>query len=97
MSNQLVPSSRSQVSVGVDNFTTALNGYLTELGLPTDRILVPVTERQRVINNIPEIITTIQPQKLRGSLYLSKFIAACGAGLFDAALNFSICCPNFSR
>lgn len=36
----------------------------------------------------PHVITLINPQVRAVSPYLSKFIAACGAGLFDAALNF---------
>lgn len=88
MSNELIISSKDNVNIGVDQFTNALTVYLKDLGLPTDRVLVSVTERSRVINNLPEVIATIESKKRQESLYLSKFIAACGAGLFDAALNF---------
>ena len=79
---------QNQVSTGVDQFTTALTGYLNHLGLPTNNVLVPVHERQRVIGNLPDVINSIDLSKRAESLYISKFIAACGAGLFDAALNF---------
>ncbi|MBD8708452.1 hypothetical protein IFT47_17620 [Pseudomonas sp. CFBP 13711] len=79
---------QNQVSTGVDQFTAALVSYLNHLGLPTDNVLVPIQERQRVIGNLPDVIGSIDLVKRGESLYISKFIAACGAGLFDAALNF---------
>ncbi len=79
---------QNQVSTGVDQFTTALTSYLNHLGLPTNNVLVPVQERQRVISNLPDVIGSIDLIKRTESLYISKFIAACAAGLFDAALNF---------
>jgi hypothetical protein len=88
MSNQIVVTSQGQVTTGVDQFTNGLTTYLGELGLPTEQVLVSVDERSRVINNLPEVITLVDPQQRTTSIYLSKFIAACGAGLFDAALNF---------
>lgn len=88
MTNAIIVNSKNEVSSGVDSFTTALTNYLAELGLPTDKVLVAVPERQRVINNLPDVISAIDKSRLSNSLYLSKFIAACGAGLFDAALNF---------
>lgn len=88
MTNQIVVTSQGQVTSGVDQFTNGLTTYLGELGLPTNQVLVPVIERAKVINNLPDVITLIDPAQRSTSIYLSKFIAACGAGLFDAALNF---------
>jgi hypothetical protein len=88
MSNELAVKTKQDVSTGVDHFTAALTNYLAELGLPTDKVLVAVQERQRVINNLPDVISAIDGVRRQSSLYLSKFVAACGAGLFDAALNF---------
>ncbi|MCZ4336157.1 hypothetical protein [Shewanella colwelliana] len=88
MSNAIVVTSQSQVVTGVDQFSNGLSTYLTELGLPSSNVLVPVTERSRVINNLPEVINLVDSSQRTTSIYLSKFIAACGAGLFDAALNF---------
>lgn len=88
MKNEIIVNTKNEVSRGVDSFTTTLTNYLSELGLPTDKFLVAVPERQRVINNLPDVISTIDRNKISNSLYISKFIAACGAGLFDAALNF---------
>ncbi len=88
MSNEITVTSQGQVTTGVDQFTNGLTAYLGELGLPSEQVLVPVGERTRVINNLPEVITLVDPAQRITSIYLSKFIAACGAGLFDAALNF---------
>lgn len=88
MTKEIVVASRNEVTTGVDQFTAGLTNYLADLGLPTNQVLVPVAERQRVINNLPELITLIDDGRKSTSIYLSKFIAACGAGLFDAALNF---------
>ncbi|HFQ5012223.1 TPA: hypothetical protein ACGUQA_003090, partial [Vibrio vulnificus] len=59
MSNPIVVTSQNQVTTGVDQFSNGLTTYLGELGLPTSQVLVPVTERSRVINNLPEVITLI--------------------------------------
>lgn len=88
MVNEIIVASAHDVSTGVDQFTTGLTTYLAELGLPSEQVLVPVAERQRVIGNLPQVITLIDDGRKSTSIYLSKFIAACGAGLFDAALNF---------
>ncbi|MGI9306617.1 MAG: hypothetical protein ACR2P5_04855 [Gammaproteobacteria bacterium] len=88
MSQEIILTTKGEVASGVDQFTTGLTAYLGELGLPSQQVLVPVEERSRVINNLPEVLTLVDSQKRSVSIYLSKFIAACGAGLFDAALNF---------
>ncbi|WP_330959489.1 hypothetical protein [Photobacterium sp. 53610] len=88
MSDQVVITSQSQVTIDVDQFSNGLTTFLGDLGLPINQVLVPVTERARVINNLPDVITLIENGQRENSIYLSKFIAACGAGLFDAALNF---------
>lgn len=76
------------VTNGVDNFNTSLTLYLNQLNLPAKGVLVNNEQRYTVIDNFPKVIYGIAPDKRNNSLYLSKFIAACGAGLFDAALNF---------
>lgn len=88
MSLPTIVVSQTQIAERVDQFTGALVAYLGDLGLPTQNVLVPTGERQRVIANLPDVIALIDHAKRGEALYLSKFIAACGAGLFDAALNF---------
>lgn len=86
MTNQ-VAITNNVISI-VDGLSDALGSYLSELGLPTENVLVDLPERRKIINNLPDVVNSIEASKRQNSLYLSKFIAACGAGLFDAALNF---------
>lgn len=71
-----------------DSFSTGLTKYLNDLALPAEGILVNLNERAQVINNIPAAIDPLDGTKRLAALYVSKFIAAAAAGLFDAALNY---------
>jgi hypothetical protein len=51
-------------------------------------VLVSIDERQAVFTNFAKAIDLIPMEDRGRSLYLSKFLAAVGAGLFDAALNY---------
>jgi len=84
----IVPVTPDPISTALDTFTTGLCSYLATLGLPTEDVLVPMPERGRVVGNLPHVVDRV-PQELRAeSMYVSKFAAACAAGLFDAALNY---------
>lgn len=76
------------LTLTVDEYQNQLTGYLNSLNLPSEHVLVDVSERKIVIGNTPAIISRIDEQKKMASFYISKFVAACGAGLFDAALNY---------
>lgn len=78
----------ASIELTVDHLEAGLARYLTELGLPTDSVLVAPSERLRVLRNLPDVASEIPPEQRARAYYISKFIAACGAGLFDAALNF---------
>src|ERR1035438_6374867 len=84
----IVPLARTQIVTTVDGFETGLTRYLEDLGLPADNVLVKVSERRKVLANVPAITDDLPDAQRDKSLYISKFIAACAAGLFDAALNF---------
>lgn len=86
--SDLVPVGPSDIQMGVDAYTAGLLKYLDHLGLPSGNVLVPLPERGKVIANLPDVIGQVPASQLPDSVYISKFIAACGAGLFDAALNF---------
>lgn len=88
MSSDLIPVNPSELAESVDAFQTGLGAYLDRLGLPSENVLVPIRERGRVITNLPGVIEQVPTALLPSSHYISKFVAACGAGLFDAALNF---------
>ncbi|MCO7128334.1 hypothetical protein NIE88_21650 [Sporolactobacillus shoreicorticis] len=80
--------SDNEVGQSVDAFSKGLQRYLENLGLPTKKVLVNPEERMDVLDNVPRVVHKINPELRNASMYISKFIAACGAGLFDAALNF---------
>jgi hypothetical protein len=82
----LVP--RQDYSVELRKFEGALLAFITHLGLPAESVLVSVNERGIVFKNIEDVVTKIDGSKKGGSIYISKFIAASAAGLFDAALNY---------
>ena len=85
---ELIIKQSENIANKVDEYFTGLTGYLDSLGLPKQNVLVPVSERRKVIVNLPDILDLLNPTTKGNSFYISKFIAACGAGLFDAALNF---------
>ena len=76
------------INTSISDFSQGFVSFLQNLDLPSEGILVDLDERYRVIQMFPHVVTLIHPESRAVSPYLSKFIAACGAGLFDAALNF---------
>ncbi len=87
-SKVLVPYVKNEINNDVDEFSKGLETYLTTLGLPCENVLVEIKERKIVIANMPSIVESLQEDKLDEAYYISKFIASCGVGLFDAALNY---------
>ena len=51
-------------------------------------IFIGFDERLSVLQNFGAAITKLDADHRARSMYLSKFMAAVGAGLFDAALNY---------
>lgn len=82
----LVPS--TTYSSQIKQFEDGLLGFIEQYGLPIDQVLVQVSERVRVFNNAKDVIERISLEQRHRSIYISKFIAAAGVGLFDAALNY---------
>jgi len=78
----------NDINVSVVQHENDLKLYLSTLGLPQENVLVSTDERKKVIFNLPSVIEQLAENKKIESVYLSKFVAAVGAGLFDAALNF---------
>lgn len=52
MANEIILSTKNEVSTGVDHFTTALTSYLNELGLPTDKVLVAIPGAVKLFKSI---------------------------------------------
>ncbi|WP_321418437.1 hypothetical protein [uncultured Methanomethylovorans sp.] len=85
---EIIPSGQNKIGADVDGFSKSLESYLKSLGLPAKNVLVEIKERQIVIANMPFIIESLDPSIMEEAYYISKFIASCGVGLFDAALNY---------
>jgi len=77
-----------KISVDVDQFSEKLCGYLVQIGLPTNGVLVEIRERGTVLQNMPLIAEILTEEQRDRAHYISKFIASCSVGLFDAALNY---------
>jgi hypothetical protein len=66
----------------------ALLAELEAHGLPTAEIFVDFAQRAIVFQNVGNVIQGIPDAQRASSVYVSKFVAAVSAGLFDAALNY---------
>jgi len=86
--DKIVPVSGRELQSNVESLATELTEYLKTLDLPFENVLVPINERRRVINNLSGVVAYLSDVQRENATYVSKFIAACVAGLFDAALNF---------
>lgn len=85
-SDNLTPS--SDYSSQISAFENNLLGFIGRYGLPVEQVLVGVPERLRVFRNVEDVVERIEIEQRQRSIYISKFIAASAAGLFDAALNY---------
>lgn len=88
MENELVVISDANLAQAISEYETQILEVLAYCGLPADDIFVPVCERKKVFTNAGTVISLIPVEQRHLSTYVSKFFAAVGAGLFDAALNY---------
>jgi hypothetical protein len=82
----LVPS--STYSSQIEQFEDKILVFINQYDLPTSQVMVQVSERLRVFSNVEGVMERIDLEQRKRSIYISKFIAAAAAGLFDAALNY---------
>lgn len=88
MGNELITANSRELATELTAYDTKMLGVFKCLGLPTDNILVKVDERRKVFKNIEDVLELLSSDTLRNSIYISKFLSAVSAGLFDAALNY---------
>ena len=90
MDRQTLPATTGSNTPGkeIQVFEQGLLQTIKSYGLPWDEILVSIDEREVVFTNAPAVIQKILPEGRVNSVYISKFLAAVAAGLFDAALNY---------
>ncbi len=69
-------------------FENGLLNYLRSYGLPSQGIFASIDERKVTVANLHNVVIKIPEADRLTSTYLSKYVAAAAAGLFDAALNY---------
>ena len=72
----------------LDDFQTALLSRASDMGLPTAGVVVGLPERVNLLNGLAGAMSGLPIGRRSTATYLSKFIMAASAGLFDAALNY---------
>lgn len=90
--SELVPSASHEATAGVNDelsrFEQMLLDQLAAAGLPTAGVLVSIDEREQALRSLDMALSSLPVPDRGRSAYISKMIAAAGAGLFDAALNY---------
>ena len=79
---------KKDIPLTLDQYEEVLLQVIEHCNLPTNSIFVPVEERLKVFKNINDVVILINQQERTEAVYISKFVAAVSAGLFDAALNY---------
>lgn len=78
----------SSRDLDLQGFEERLLDRIEDLGLPAGNILVPIQQRANVLNGVELALEPLDGEQRAKAVYLSKFLAAVAAGLFDAALNY---------
>ena len=86
--NTLTEVNINEVNMSLAVYENKMLCYMSQMGLPIEQILVPINERKKVIKNFEDVIYELRTEDLGEARYISKFLAAATAGLFDAALNY---------
>lgn len=73
---------------GLESFEAMILGRLAEAGLPTEGILVDLSQRHMLMQTASFALEKLPVEKRSQSSYTSKMIIAGSVGLFDAALNY---------
>lgn len=88
MENTSIEIYNGEITSDITLYDQAILTLFNYLELPTENILVLVDERKKVFKNIEDVVSLLPPDVKCKSVYISKFLSAVGAGLFDAALNY---------
>lgn len=76
------------VSAALTSYESAILSKVAEFGLPTGGVLVDISQRISILSNVGSVIEPLPAAHRSGAVYMSKFMLAVSAGLFDAALNY---------
>lgn len=89
--SELIPSGTDQrvdVSETITSYESAILAKVEEFGLPTAGVLVDIPQRVLILSNVQGVIERLPDEHRGRAVYMSKFMLAVSAGLFDAALNY---------
>ena len=86
--NDLIVLNNNELAKKLTEYDEKMLNIYNYLGLPTENILVGIEERKKVFKNIEDVVDLLEPDITIKSTYISKFLSAVSAGLFDAALNY---------
>jgi hypothetical protein len=75
-------------STELEQFEAVLTTVMDALGLPSEAVFIEFRQRQMLLTNFEGAIDRLDDDHRARAMYLSKFMVAVGAGLFDAALNY---------
>lgn len=90
-SGAIVPASSAvsdDIVQSIGDYEAVMLRKIAEIGLPGSDVVVALQQRGLVLQNIESAIAGLDATRRSRAPYISKFIMAVGAGLFDAALNY---------
>ena len=87
MANEIVQTNTNYPQT-LTRFEESIISFLGERNLPNEKIFSDVNERITIFQNVDHVLSKVEPELCQKSVYLSKFLAAGAAGLFDASLNY---------
>ena len=89
MENLVINNNENNINlINIEETFNIIKETLDNVGLPSSKIFAEPKERLRVFKNFDVFLENIPSDKIGSSFYISKFLAAVFAGLFDAALNY---------
>ena len=89
MENLVINNNENNINlINIEETFNIIKETLDNVGLPGSKIFAEPKERVRVFKNFDVFLENIPSDKIGSSFYISKFLAAVFAGLFDAALNY---------
>lgn len=82
------PYERKDIKKSIIDLSQSILKFLKEYEYPSENVLVSIEERSVLFVNIIRVLNKLDEKDRVKAYYISKFIAACASGLFDAALNY---------
>jgi len=85
---ELVKTDPLLIQSSIETFSPAMATYLSGLGLPTENVLTPISERRTVIKSLADALNVLPVDERQKAFYLTRFTVAVSVGLFDGALTY---------